>query len=257
MTARPAPPGARSSAKPPSQRQLRVGEEIRHVLAGIFARGEIRDPELAGVSITVTEVRVGPDLKRATAFVARLGRSDADALLPALRRAAPFLRSQLARSLRLRVAPDLSFQADTSMDYAMQVDRLLRQPEVARDLRSGSNKARMSATAPGLGRRRARDHENPIARPRRGIRVGGSGQSSRAGLGLVHGPGARIEPAWRVRGQLQVGEIDCAADRQIGQQRVVSRQQKGTVSGLECGPGGWRRQRAQRRERHMLGEEAA
>ncbi len=127
--------GARApSARPPSQRQLRVGEEIRHLLAAIFARDEIRDPELAGVAITVTEVRVGPDLKRATAFVTRLGRSDAEALLPALRRAAPFLRGQLAKSLRLRVAPDLSFQADTSIDYAMQVDRLLRQPEVARDL---------------------------------------------------------------------------------------------------------------------------
>ena len=133
-------PGARTAAaRPPSQRQLRVGEEIRHLLAAIFGRDEIRDPELAGVPITVTEVRVGPDLKRATAFVTRLGRSDAEALLPALRRAAPFLRGQLAKSLRLRVAPDLSFQADTSIDYAMQVDRLLRQPEVARDL-AGSAK---------------------------------------------------------------------------------------------------------------------
>ena len=126
--------GRRLSARPPSQRQLRVGEEIRHLLAGILGRDEIRDPDLAGATLTVTEVRVGPDLKRATAFVTRLGRSDAEALLPALRRAAPFLRGQLAKSLRLRVAPDLSFQADTSIDYAMQVERLLRQPEVARDL---------------------------------------------------------------------------------------------------------------------------
>ncbi|HEY0418130.1 MAG TPA: 30S ribosome-binding factor RbfA [Acetobacteraceae bacterium] len=122
------------SAKPPSQRQLRVAEEIRHVLAGIFARGEIRDPELADVAITVTEVRIGPDLKRATAFVTRLGRSDIAEKLPALRRAAPFLRTQLAKALRLRVAPDLSFQADTSIDYAMHVDSLLRSPDVARDL---------------------------------------------------------------------------------------------------------------------------
>ena len=121
--------------KPPSQRQLRVAEEIRHVLAGIFLRGEIRDPELADVAITVTEVRIGPDLKRATAFVTRLGRSDIDAKLPALRRAAPFLRSQMAKALRgLRITPDLSFQADTSIDYAMHVDELLRAPEVARDL---------------------------------------------------------------------------------------------------------------------------
>ena len=125
------------SAKAPTQRQLRVAEEIRHVLAGVFGRGEIRDPALADVTITVTEVRIGPDLKRATAFVTRLGRSDVAAKLPALRRAAPFLRSQVAKALRLRVAPDLSFQADTSIDYAMHVDELLRAPAVARDLKTG------------------------------------------------------------------------------------------------------------------------
>ena len=125
-----------ASAKAPSQRQLRVAEEIRHVLAGIFARGEVRDPELADVLITVTEVRVSPDLKHATAFVTRLGRSDVAEKLPALRRAAPFLRGQVAQALRLRVAPDLSFQADTSIDYAMHVDELLHAPEVARDLES-------------------------------------------------------------------------------------------------------------------------
>lgn len=132
------PRGARGlvpGAKPPSQRQLRVAEEIRHVLAGVFGRGEIRDPELADVAVTVTEVRIGPDLKRATVFVSRLGRSDIDAKLPALRRAAPFLRAQVAHALRLRAAPDLSFVADTSIDYAMHVDELLRAPEVARDLK--------------------------------------------------------------------------------------------------------------------------
>jgi ribosome-binding factor A len=126
--------GAVPGARPPSQRQLRVAEEIRHVLAGLFGRGEIRDPELADVAVTVTEVRIGPDLKRATVFVTRLGRSDIDQKLPALRRAAPFLRSQVAKALRLRAAPDLSFLADTSIDYAMHVDELLRAPDVARDL---------------------------------------------------------------------------------------------------------------------------
>jgi ribosome-binding factor A len=125
---------SRHSAKAPSQRQLRVGEEIRHVLSGVIMRGDIHDPDLLDVNITVTEVRIGPDLKRATAFVTRLGRSDIAAKLPALRRAAPFLRAQVAKELRLRVAPDLSFQADTSIDYAMHVDELLRAPEVARDL---------------------------------------------------------------------------------------------------------------------------
>jgi len=126
--------GSAAAAKAPSQRQLRVAEEIRHLLAGILARGELRDPDLAGETITVTEVRVSSDLKHATAFVARLGRSDAESLLPALRRAAPFVRGQLAKALRLRVAPDISFQADTTLDYAQHVDELLHRPEVARDL---------------------------------------------------------------------------------------------------------------------------
>ncbi len=126
--------GARAPAKAASQRQLRVAEEIRHVLSGVFTRHDIRDPDLAGETITVTEVRVSPDLKAATAFVARLGRSDIDALLPALKRAAPYLRGQVAHEMRLRVAPTLSFQADTALEYAMHIDQLLHRPEVARDL---------------------------------------------------------------------------------------------------------------------------
>jgi ribosome-binding factor A len=125
----------KSSAKPPSQRQLRVAEEIRHVLAGVFSRGEVRDPDLADVLITVTEVRASPDLKHVTAFVTRLGRSDVAAKLPALRRAAPFLRRQLAHALRLRYAPEVSFQPDTSLDYAMHINDVLHSPEVERDLK--------------------------------------------------------------------------------------------------------------------------
>ncbi len=123
-----------AAPKGPSQRQLRVAEEIRHVLAGIFARGEVRDPALSGVVLTVTEVRVSPDLRHATAFVTRLGRSDIAEKLPALRHAAPFLRRELAHALRLRYAPELSFQADTSLDYATHVNELLHRPEVRRDL---------------------------------------------------------------------------------------------------------------------------
>ena len=123
-----------AASKAPTQRQLRVSEEIRHVLSAIFLRGEFRDPELADIKVTVTEVRISPDLKNATAFVARLGRTDIEALLPALKRAAPYLRTQVAHEMRLRIAPMLSFQPDTTLDYAMHVDALLRAPEVARDL---------------------------------------------------------------------------------------------------------------------------
>ena len=111
------------------------------MLSAIFGRGEFRDPELAGAQVTVTEVRISPDLKNATAFVARLGRSDIDALLPALRRAAPYVRTQLAQQLRLRVAPQVSFQPDAALEYAVHVDRLLRTPEVARDLEAKAAEA--------------------------------------------------------------------------------------------------------------------
>ena len=121
-------------SKPPTQRQLRVAEEIRHLLADLFARTEFRDPELKDAQITVTEVRVGPDLKRATAYVSRLGRQDIDALLPALRRATPFLRAHVAHALRLKFAPDLTFQPDHALDEAMKIDALLHRPDVARDL---------------------------------------------------------------------------------------------------------------------------
>lgn len=126
------------AAKAPTQRQLRVGEEIRHVLSAIFLRGEFRDPDLVGQQVTVTEVRVSPDLRNATAFVARLGRSDVADLLPALKRAAVYLRGAVAHEMRLRVAPNLSFQADTTLEHAMHIDALMKAPEVARDLTAPS-----------------------------------------------------------------------------------------------------------------------
>jgi ribosome-binding factor A len=113
---------------------LRVAEEIRHVLAGLFERRDFRDPELAEAAVTVSEVRMSPDLKHAVAFISRLGRSDVDALLPALKRATPFLRGQVAHALPLKFAPDLTFQPDHALEYATKIDRLLHRPEVARDL---------------------------------------------------------------------------------------------------------------------------
>ena len=122
------------AAEGPSQRQLRVAEEIRHALAAVLARGDFRDPDLAGAHVTVTEVRASPDLKHMTAFVSGLGKPLPDANLQALRRAAPYLRTQVAKSVRLRAAPDLHFQQDTALDYAMHIDKVMRQPQVAQDL---------------------------------------------------------------------------------------------------------------------------
>jgi ribosome-binding factor A len=130
------PAKQKSRTAGPTQRQLRVAEEIRHVLAGIFTRHEFRDPELAEADITVSEVRLSPDLKHATAFISRLGRTDVEALLPALKRVAPWLRGQVAHALPLRYAAEISFQPDHALDYAMKINQLMQRPEVARDLKS-------------------------------------------------------------------------------------------------------------------------
>lgn len=118
----------------PSQRQLRVGEALRHALSGILERGNLRDPALRNVSITVTEVRASPDLKNATAFVMPLGGEAADDIVEALTRAAPFLRGVIAKEVELRHVPRLQFEVDRSFGEADHIDALLRRPQVARDL---------------------------------------------------------------------------------------------------------------------------
>jgi len=118
----------------PSQRQLRVAEEIRHALAAIFERGDFRDPDLANARITVTEVRASPDLRHMTAFISGLGKDVPPEQFAALKRANSFLRSQVAKNIRLKFAPDLHFQPDSALDYAMKIDVLMRQPRVAQDL---------------------------------------------------------------------------------------------------------------------------
>lgn len=120
--------------KAPSQRQLRVGEELRHIIANIIERGDIRDPDLQGRAITVTEVRISPDLKNATVFVVPLGGGDCTPILAGLKRAKPFLRHEIARSVDLRMVPNLSFEPDLSFDEASKIDALLRRPDVRRDL---------------------------------------------------------------------------------------------------------------------------
>ena len=124
-----------SYAKAPSQRQLRVGEELRHLLSDVLRQGSLRDPVLSGTSITVTEVRCSPDLKNATAFVLPLGGSDTAEVVAGLKRAAPFLRREVGKKLQLRYTPNLSFQADLSFDEAARIGRALQDPTVARDLK--------------------------------------------------------------------------------------------------------------------------
>lgn len=135
----PSRPGARGAARPakpagPSQRQLRVGELIRRTLSEILAGGEMHDPGLEGVLITVGEVRVSPDLKQATAFVLPLGGADGPALLEALARAKPGLRHLLGRAMTLRHVPDLRFRLDDTFDRIDATRRLFEDERVRRDL---------------------------------------------------------------------------------------------------------------------------
>ena len=118
-----------------SQRQLRVGEELRHVLAQVLSRGELRDPDLVGRTITVTEVRISPDLKNATAFIVPLGGEHAAEVLKALKRCSAYLRGEIGHEVRLRVVPRLSFELDVSFDHAQRIEEILHRPEVLQDIR--------------------------------------------------------------------------------------------------------------------------
>ncbi len=120
--------------KAPSQRQLRVGEELRHALSRILSRGELRVPALAGLNLTVPEVRASPDLKNATAYVVPLGGGGLEAAVEALNRAAGFFRTRIAREVALRHAPRISFAPDRSFDEAHRVREILERPRVRRDL---------------------------------------------------------------------------------------------------------------------------
>ncbi len=123
------------SPETPSLRPLRVGEELRHALADIVARGGLsRDPALDGLILTVTEVRVTPDLRTATVFVRALGHKDESKLAKLLAANVKWLRTELAKRVRLRAVPELRFRTDESFDTASHIDTLLRRPDVARDL---------------------------------------------------------------------------------------------------------------------------
>ena len=133
-----------STRRGPSQRQLRVAEEIRHSIAELIERGAMKDPELRDVPVTVTEVRTTPDLRRAEAFVTPLGGGDPSKILAALNRAAPYFRAQVARAIRLKFAPVIVFSPDTSFEQAGKIESILRRPHVRQDI----EKARQDLESP-------------------------------------------------------------------------------------------------------------
>lgn len=123
-----------SPAHGPSQRQLRVGELVRHKLAEMLSRGDIHDDVLAAHVVTVPEVRMSPDLKLATAYVMPLGGKDAKPVLEALDRHKRYIRGEVAHALNLKFAPELRFRFDETFDEGARIDALLDSPVVRRDI---------------------------------------------------------------------------------------------------------------------------
>jgi ribosome-binding factor A len=123
-----------TAGKGPSQRMLRVGEMIRHKLAELLVRGEIHDDVLSSHVVSITEVRISPDLKLATAYVMPLGGKDTQAVLSALEKHKKFIRSEVAHTLNLKYAPDIRFREDETFDEVSRIDELLHSDKVRRDV---------------------------------------------------------------------------------------------------------------------------
>ena len=122
-----------------SQRQLRVGELVRHAIAEMLMRGDVHDPVIEGHLITVPEVSMSPDLRLATIYVMPMGGRDAGEVVAAFDRHKKYLRAEIARRINLKFAPDIRFRVDERFDEAERIDRLLRSPEVKRDLEHGDD----------------------------------------------------------------------------------------------------------------------
>ena len=119
----------------PSQRALRVGELIRHAMSDMLTRGDVHDPVLEGHLVTVPEVRMSPDLRMATIYVMPLGGRDIQDVIEALDRNKRYLRGEIAHRVNLKFAPEIRFRADERFDEAERIEKLLRTPEVQRDLK--------------------------------------------------------------------------------------------------------------------------
>jgi len=124
----------RSANKAPSQRQLRVGEMLRHALSDVLRRGELRDPDLAQVSVTITQVKPSPDMRYATIFCEPLGGKNAKTVVAALNRHKGYLRGEMGRLIALKFTPELRFLEDESFAAAQKIETLLKSSRVARDL---------------------------------------------------------------------------------------------------------------------------
>jgi ribosome-binding factor A len=131
----------RESPTGPSQRQLRVGELVRHELSELFTRGDVHDPVIQKHLITVPEVRMSPDLQLATIYVMPLGGRDLDEVLAALDRNKKYLRGVIARRVNLKFAPEIQFRADERFDEAERIEKLLRTPRVQRDLKGAKDES--------------------------------------------------------------------------------------------------------------------
>jgi len=114
------------SSKTASKRQLRVGEQLRHIIAQVLAEGNIHDPDVAGTSITVTEVQTSPDMRNATVYVTPLGGLNEEVVIKALNRSSGFIQSEMGRQLSMKFTPRLTFKRDDSFDYGDHIDSLLR-----------------------------------------------------------------------------------------------------------------------------------
>ena len=122
----------------PSQRQLRVGEVVRHTLSELFTRGDVHDPVIQKHLITVPEVRMSADLRLATVYVMPLGGRDVEQVLAALDRNKKYLRGEIAHRVNLKFAPEIKFRADERFEEAERIEKLLRTPRVRRDLEDGT-----------------------------------------------------------------------------------------------------------------------
>ena len=135
-------PSSSQQGHGPSQRQLRVGEMLRHALSDILRERGIRDPDLDGVSVTVTQVKPSPDMRHATVFVQPLGGENAGTIVEALNRHRGYLRCELGHLIELKFTPELRFVEDTSFAEAQRIERILHSEKVARDLRSPDGAAK-------------------------------------------------------------------------------------------------------------------